>query len=61
MIHLSHRFTSASKPVASATSAPPFFNLFVISEIFGTKAQPLYAKNTSHDKQEKFIYEYILH
>jgi hypothetical protein len=37
------------------------FNLFVISETFATKAAPLYATNTSHRKQETFIYEYPLH
>jgi hypothetical protein len=37
------------------------FNLFVISETFATKAEPLYATNTSHRKQETFLYEYSLH
>jgi hypothetical protein len=43
-----------------ATSAPPFEPL-VISETFATSCEPLYATNTSHHKQETFIYEYPLH
>jgi hypothetical protein len=36
------------------------FNLF-ISETFATKAELLYASNTSHHKRETFLYEYPLH
>jgi hypothetical protein len=43
--------------VVSATSAPPF-HLFVISETFVTKIEPLYATNTSDSKQETFLYGY---
>jgi hypothetical protein len=44
------------------------FNIFVISKTFATKVEiswtncePLYATNTSHNKQEIFLYEYPLH
>jgi hypothetical protein len=37
------------------------FNLFVISETFATKAEQLYTTNTSHRKQETFLYEHPLH
>jgi hypothetical protein len=44
------------------------FNLFVNSETFAAKVvifrpicEPLYATNTSHHKQETFLYEYSLH
>jgi hypothetical protein len=46
--------------VVSATSHLRF-NLFVMSETFATKAEPLYASNISHHKQETFLYEYPLH
>jgi hypothetical protein len=36
------------------------FKFFVTSETFATKLEPLYATNTSHHKQETFIYEYPL-
>jgi hypothetical protein len=36
-------------------------NLFVISETFSTKVEPLYATNTSRNKQETFLCEYPLH
>jgi hypothetical protein len=45
--------------VISATSAPRFQP--VISETFATKAELLYPTNTSHRKQETFLYEYSLH
>jgi hypothetical protein len=35
------------------------FNLFVISEMFAIKVEPLYATNTSQHKQETFLYEYL--
>jgi hypothetical protein len=37
------------------------FNLFVISETFATKAESLYATNTSYRKQETFLHEYPFH
>jgi hypothetical protein len=37
------------------------FNLFVISETFATKVEPLYATRTSQHKQETFVYEYPSH
>jgi hypothetical protein len=49
-------------PVRRNTLSQPLphlcFNLFVISEIFATEVEPLYATNTSHSKQEKILYEY---
>jgi hypothetical protein len=33
-------------------------NIFVIIETFATKPEKLYATNTSHRKQETFLYEY---
>jgi hypothetical protein len=69
-IHLSHRFTSASKPTAwkflnvvSATSAFPFRplrhqrNVYHVSE---PRCEPPYASLTSHRNQETF-YQYLLH
>jgi hypothetical protein len=65
LIHLSSRFTRASKLAAQKSfdcCLSHFrFNLFVISETFVNKVEPHYATNTSQIKQETFIYEYPLH
>jgi hypothetical protein len=63
LVHLSHRFASAPKPAAQKCLSLPHlqFNLFVISETFSTKVEPLYGTNTSHSKQETFLYAYPLH
>jgi hypothetical protein len=61
-------FTSASKPASQKSfwllSQPlPHlrFNVFVVSETFASKVEPLYATNISQHKQETFLYEYISH
>jgi hypothetical protein len=71
LIHLSHRFTSASKPAAqsistvvSATSAPQFQPLRHqrnVCHVSRPSCEPLYMTDTSHSKQEAFLYEYPLH
>jgi hypothetical protein len=71
LIHFSHRLTSASKPAAekfltvvSVTSAPPFphFRLSnVLERIYRTNCDSLYTTDTSHLKQETFLYENHFH
>jgi hypothetical protein len=71
MIHLSHRFTKKSKPadgslltVVSATSAPPFQNLSHqrnVCNVSRPNCELIYATNTSHRKQETFLYDCPLH
>jgi hypothetical protein len=67
-IHLSHRFTRASKPAAeefltvvSATSAPQFRHLRLsndLEKIYRTSCESFYTTDTSHRKQEICLYEY---
>jgi hypothetical protein len=66
-IHLSHRFTTASKPAAYKSFYCCFshFHTFVSTSSSSVKrlapsCEPLYATNTSHRKQETFLCEYPL-
>jgi hypothetical protein len=72
LIHLTHRFTSASKPAAQKSfwllsqSLPHLVGYHlqiskVLERISRPSCEPLYMKNTSHCKHETFIYEYPLH
>jgi hypothetical protein len=71
LIHLSHWFTSASKPAAytspvtvvSATSAPPFQHCHLRNDSHVTwpSCEPLYGTDTSHRKQEMLLYVFPLH
>jgi hypothetical protein len=68
LIHLSHRFTSGSKPAAeksfgcglshfrTAVSTSPSS-----AERSPPSCEPLYATNTSQHKQKIFLYKYALH
>jgi hypothetical protein len=68
LIHLSHRFTSASKS-ATQTYFDCCFSHFRTSVSTSSSSakrlppscEPLYATNTSHRKQQTFRYEYPLH
>jgi hypothetical protein len=57
---MSHRFTSVCS--VSATSAPPFQPLHQrnVCHVSWPRCEPLYARDTSHHKQEIFLYEYPL-
>jgi hypothetical protein len=66
--HILHRFTSASKPAAykSFECCLSHFRTSVWTSSSSAKrlplsCEPLYATNTSHRKQETFLYEYPLH
>jgi hypothetical protein len=65
LIHLSLRFTGASKPATQkATSAPPFQPLRHQRNgchVSPPTREPHHATNTSHSKQETFVYEYSFH
>jgi hypothetical protein len=48
----------------SSTSATPFHHLLlsdVLEKISRSSCEPLYVRNTSHRKQESFLYEHPLH
>jgi hypothetical protein len=68
LILLSHRFTSASKPAVlkSFDCCLSHFRTSVSTSSSSAKplppsCEPLYWTNTSHHKQETFLYEYLLH
>jgi hypothetical protein len=67
LIHLSHRFTGASKPAAQKSSdcCRSHFRASVSTSSSSTgrlppACEPPYATNTSHRKQETFRYQYPL-
>jgi hypothetical protein len=64
---MSHRFTSASKPAAqkSFVCCLSHFRTSVSTSSLSPQClppscEPLYATNTSHRKEERFLYEYPL-
>jgi hypothetical protein len=66
--YLSHHFTSASKPAAlkSFDCYLSHFRTSVatsssVAKSLPTSCEPLYATDTSHRKQQTFLYEYSLH
>jgi hypothetical protein len=68
MIHLSHRFTSASKPASwkSFVCCLSHFRTTVSTSSssakrFPPRLNPLYTTNASHRKQETFLYEHPFH
>jgi hypothetical protein len=68
LIHLSHRFISASKPEAykSFDCCLGHFRTLVSTSSSSAKrlpssCEPLYATNTSPRNQETFLYEYLFH
>jgi hypothetical protein len=68
LIHLSPRFTGASKPAAQKSFDSCLSYVYTSVSTSASLAKrsppsckPLYATDTSHDRQETFIYEYTLH
>jgi hypothetical protein len=63
LIHLSHRFISASKSAVSTTFAPGRASSATFErpwENFSNQLRTLYSTSTSRRKQETFIYAYPL-